>query len=136
MTDIVKTRLSRAVTKIAESEITQARLAESAAEIEFAIRQFRWRCERSVAALYSGVPISLDERLATRCDIVYSHRLTRAATERLTELVGAMFVYDTSPLQPLIRDIQTCLTHGVANFEAAMVPYGRSMLGMEAMPPV
>ena len=67
---------------------------------------------------------------------MYSHRLTRAAIERLCELVGAVFVRDTSPLQPLIRDIQTCLTHGVANFEAAMVPFGCSMLGMEAMPPV
>ncbi|MFM9883976.1 MAG: acyl-CoA dehydrogenase family protein [Burkholderiales bacterium] len=135
VTEMVKTRVSRGVTKVADSEVTHVKLAESAAEIEFAVRQFRWRCERSVAALYSGAPIPLAERLATRRDIVYSHRWARAATERLCELAGATFVYDASPLQPIIRDIQTCLTHGVAIFESGMVPYGRSMLGMEAMPP-
>ncbi len=94
---------------------------------------------RNLFAPFSQPPVALAlgrRLLALVTDIVYSHRLTRAATERLRELVGAMFVYDTSPLQPLIRDIQTCLTHSVANFDAAMVPYGRSMLGMEAMPPV
>lgn len=136
VTDMVKTRVSRGTTKVADSEVTHVKLAESAAEIEFAIRQFRWRCERSVAALYSGVPIPNEERLATRRDIVYSHRLIRSATERLCELAGATFVYDASPLQPIIRDIQTCLTHGVAVFETAMVPYGRSMLGLEPSPPV
>ncbi len=136
VTEMVKTRVSRGVSRVADSEVTHVKLAESAAEIEFAIRQFRWRCEQSVRALYSGVPIPLSERLATRRDVVYSHRLTRAATERLCELAGATFVYDESPLQPIIRDIQTCLTHGVANFELGMVPYGRSMLGLEALPPV
>lgn len=134
--EMVKTRVSRGTTKVADSEVTHVKLAESAAAIEFAIRQFRWRCERSVTALYSGVPIPQEERLATRRDIVYSHRLIRSATEHLCELAGATFVYDTSPLQPIIRDIQTCLTHGVAVFETAMVPYGRSMLGLEPSPPV
>jgi alkylation response protein AidB-like acyl-CoA dehydrogenase len=136
VTELVRTRVSRGVTRVADSEVTQVKLAESAAEIEFAIRQFRWRCERSVAALYSGAPIANEERLATRRDIVYSHRLIRSATERLSELAGATFVYDASPLQPIIRDIQTCLTHGVAVFETAMVPYGRSMLGLAPSPPV
>ena len=58
--------------------------------------------------------------MATRRDIVYSHRLVRSASERLCELAGATFVYDTSPLQPIIRDIQICLTHGVAVFETGM----------------
>ena len=135
VTEMVKTRVSRAVTKVSDSEIAQLKLAESAAEVELATRLFQWRRERADALIMSGEPIPPMEPLATRRDIGYAHRLVRNATERLGELAGASFVYDSSPLQPILRDIQVCLTHGIGNYEGSLVPYGRALLGLDAAVP-
>ena len=135
VTDLARTRVSRAVTRVADSEITHLKLAESATEIETATRLLQWRRERAVQLLYSGVPIPPMEGLATRRDIVYTQKLVRSAADRLGTLAGAGWVYDANPLQPVLRDIQTCLTHGVAVFETAMVPYGKAMLSGDARMP-
>jgi len=136
VTDHARTRISRGVRRIADSELTHAKLAEAAAEIDLANRSFQWNRAFAVDKLYSGVPFTAMEMLRTRRDIVLAHRLVKTATDRLCDLMGASFVYDDHPMQPLLRDIQTCLTHGIANVDAAMLPYGRAMLGLPAAPPV
>jgi alkylation response protein AidB-like acyl-CoA dehydrogenase len=50
------------------------------------------------------------------------------AMERLCELSGARWVYDTDPLQELRRDVMTILTHHAASRAAAFAPYGRILL--------
>ncbi len=48
--------------------------------------------------------------------------------DRLCELSGARWVYDTDPLQEIRRGVMTILTHHAASRQAAMAPYGHLLL--------
>src|SRR6202035_2492176 len=50
------------------------------------------------------------------------------ALERLCELSGARWVYDSDPLQEIRRDVMTILTHHAASRPAAFAPYGHMLL--------
>ena len=50
--------------------------------------------------------------------------------EALMEVSGARMVYDSDPLQPILRDIVTIATHSIVQRQGAMVPWGRLMLGL------
>ena len=51
------------------------------------------------------------------------------ALERLCELSGARWVYDSDPVQEIRRDVMTVLTHPAASRQAAYAPYGSLLLG-------
>ncbi len=54
------------------------------------------------------------------------------ALERLYEVAGARWVYEGDLLHAIRRDAMTLLTHHAASRQAAMVPYGRMLLGGDA----
>ena len=65
-----------------------------------------------------------------RRDITFAADQLRRGMDLLVEVSGARSVYDTDPLQALLRDILTIGTHTVVSRQGAMVPYGRIMLGL------
>jgi len=91
-------RVSRGLTKMAESEVVQMKIAESAAEIDMATLVLHTRRRRSMDVLMSGAPIPKEEFLETRRDLVFAQRNVRLAVERLCEISSTELVYDTSPL--------------------------------------
>jgi alkylation response protein AidB-like acyl-CoA dehydrogenase len=124
----LSTRLSRGVTKMAESEVVQMTIGEAAAAIDAATLALHHGRDTSTDAVSSGRRITEAEALRARRDMVYAQHQIGWAMERLCELSGARWVYDTDPLQELRRDVMTILTHHAASRAAAFAPYGRILL--------
>ncbi len=122
------TRLSRGVTRMAESEFVQMTIGEAAAAIDTATLLLHTGREASTAAVSSGRPIGEAEALRARRDMVYAQHQVGWALERLCELSGARWVYDSDRLQEFRRDVMTILTHHAASRPAAYAPYGHMLL--------
>ena len=84
--------------------------------------------DATTAAVSSGREISEAEALRARRDMVYAQHQVGWALERLCELSGARWVYDSDPLQEIRRDVMTILTHHAASRPAAYAPYGKLLL--------
>jgi alkylation response protein AidB-like acyl-CoA dehydrogenase len=125
-------RVSRGVTKVAESEVVQMAIGEAAAAIDVATMLLYTGRESSTAAVSSGRKITEAEALRARRDMVYAQHQVAWALDRLCELDGARWVYNSDQLGAIRRDVMTILTHHAASRQAAMAPYGRMLLTQEA----
>src|SRR6516162_431386 len=125
-------RVSRGVTKVAESEVVQMAIGEAAAAIDVATLLLHTGRESSTAAVSSGRKITEDEALRARRDMVYAQHQVSWAVDRLCEMDGARWVYDNDQLGAIRRDVMTILTHHAASRQAAMAPYGRMLLASGA----
>jgi alkylation response protein AidB-like acyl-CoA dehydrogenase len=121
-------RVSRGVTRVAESEVVQMVIGEAAAAIDVATSMLHSGRESTTAAVSSGRRITEAEALRARRDMVYAQHQVGWALERLCELDGACWVYDSDELGAIRRDVMTILTHHAASRQAAMAPYGRLLL--------
>ncbi len=125
-------RVSRGVTRVAESEVVQMTLGEAAAAIDAATMLLHSGRDASTDAVSSGRRITASEALRARRDMTYAQHQIGWALERLCELSGARWLYDNDPLQEIRRDVMTILTHHAASRQAAMVPYGHLLLDRAA----
>jgi 3-hydroxy-9,10-secoandrosta-1,3,5(10)-triene-9,17-dione monooxygenase len=125
-------RVSRGVTKLADSEVVQMAIGEAAAAIDVATMLLHTGRESSTAAVSSGRRITEAEALRARRDMVFAQHQVSWALDRLCEMNGARWVYDGDQLGAIRRDVMTILTHHAASRQAAMAPYGRMLLTREA----
>jgi 3-hydroxy-9,10-secoandrosta-1,3,5(10)-triene-9,17-dione monooxygenase len=125
-------RVSRGVTRVAASEVVQMAVGEAAAAIDTATLLLHTGRDASTAAVESGRRITAAEALRARRDMTFAQHQVGWAVERLCEVAGARWVYDTDPLQAIRRDVMTLLTHHAASRQAAMAPYGRLLLGQDS----
>ena len=126
----MRTRLSRGMRRMADSEVVQLQLGQAAAAIELATLVLHARRDASLAILHSGRAITEADILRNRRDITFALHELRRGVERLVEISGARTVYDSDKLQMLARDLQTIVTHYTVSRHVAMVPYGRLLLGL------
>jgi alkylation response protein AidB-like acyl-CoA dehydrogenase len=126
----LRTRVSRGIRVVGESEVVQQQLGEAAAEIETAALVMTARRREALAMVDSGAAIPPEAAMRARRDIAFAIWQSRRGVERLVELAGARTVYDTEQLQSLWRDLVTISTHTVVSRHLAMVPYGRMLLGL------
>jgi 3-hydroxy-9,10-secoandrosta-1,3,5(10)-triene-9,17-dione monooxygenase len=125
-------RVSRGVSRIAQSEVVQMALGEAAAAIDTATAMLHAGRDASTEAVGSGRRIAEAEALRARRDMVFAQHLVGAALDRLCELDGARWVYDSDQLGAIRRDVMTILTHHAASRQAAMAPYGKMLLARDA----
>lgn len=121
-------RVSRGVTRLAQSEVVQMAVGEAAAAIDAATLLLHRGRDYSTGEVSSGRRIGEDEALRARRDMVFAQHQVKAAVERLCELCGARWTYDSDPLQEIRRDIEIILTHHAASRQAAYAPYGHLLL--------
>jgi 3-hydroxy-9,10-secoandrosta-1,3,5(10)-triene-9,17-dione monooxygenase len=121
-------RVSRGVSRVAQSEVVQMAIGEAAAAIDAATLLLHSGREASTAAVSSGRTITEIEALRARRDMVYAQHQVGWAVDRLCEVDGARWVYDSDQLGAIRRDVMTILTHHAASRPAAMAPYGRTLL--------
>src|SRR5215469_3675685 len=121
-------RVSRGVTRVAESEVVQMAIGEAAAAIDMATMLLHTGRDYSTAEVSSGRRITEAEALRARRDMVYAQHQVAWALDRLCELDGARWVYDSDALGAIRRDVMTILTHHAASRQAAMAPYGKMLL--------
>ena len=124
-------RVSRGVTKLAESEVVQMAIGEVAAAIDAATLLLHTGRDASTAAVSSGRKITETEALRARRDMVYAQHQVSWALDRLCEIDGARWVYDGDQLGAIRRDVMTIVTHHAASRQAAMAPYGRMLLARD-----
>jgi alkylation response protein AidB-like acyl-CoA dehydrogenase len=124
-------RVSRGATRLAESEVVQMALGEAAAAIDVATLLLHTGRESTTAAVSSGRKITEAEALRARRDMVYAQHQVAWALDRLCEMDGARWVYDSDELGAIRRDVMTILTHHAASRQAAMAPYGRLLLARD-----
>src|ERR1700720_3412927 len=124
----LSTRISRGVTKMAESEVVRMAIGEAAAAIDAATLSLHHGRNQTTAEVSSGRRITEAEALRARRDMVYAQHQVGWVLERLCELSGAHWVYDNDPLQEIRRDVMTILTHHAASRPAAFSPYGHMLL--------
>jgi alkylation response protein AidB-like acyl-CoA dehydrogenase len=125
------TRVSRGVTRVAESEIVQMAIGEAAAAIDVATMLLHTGRDHSTAEVSSGRRITEAEALRARRDMVYAQHQVSWALDRLCEMDGARWVYDNDELGAIRRDVMTILTHHAASRQAAMAPYGKMLLARD-----
>jgi 3-hydroxy-9,10-secoandrosta-1,3,5(10)-triene-9,17-dione monooxygenase len=125
----LSTRVSRGVARMADSEVVQMTIGEAAAAIDSATLTLHHGRDSSTDAVSSGRKITAAEAVRARRDMVYAQHQVGWALERLCELSGARWVYDSDKLQEMRRDVMTILTHHAANRPAAYAPYGNILLG-------
>ena len=121
-------RVSRGVTRVAESEVVQMTIGEAAAAIDVATMLLHTGRDHSTAEVSSGRKITEAEALRARRDMVYAQHQVSWAVDRLCEMDGARWVYDSDELGAIRRDVMTILTHHAASRQAAMAPYGKMLL--------
>jgi alkylation response protein AidB-like acyl-CoA dehydrogenase len=107
-------RVSRGVTRVAESEVVQMAIGEAAAAIDVATMLLHSGRDYSTAEVSSGRRITEAEALRARRDMVYAQHQVGSALDRLCEMDGARWVYDSDGLGAIRRDVMTILTHHAA----------------------
>ena len=122
------TRLSRGVNRMADSEVVQMTLGEAAAAIDAATTLLHVGRDWTTDEVSTGRLVTEAEGVRARRDMTYAQHQVGWALERLCELCGARWVYDSDPLQEIRRDVMTILTHHAASRQAAMAPYGKLLL--------
>ena len=123
------------MTDLAASEVVQMAIGEASAAIDIATMLLHGGRRGTTEAVHSSREISEAEVLRARRDMTFAQHQVGWALDRLCEVTGARWVYDTDPLQEIRRDVMTLLTHHAASRQAAMVPYGRLLLGREPAAP-
>ncbi|WP_167338320.1 acyl-CoA dehydrogenase family protein [Paraburkholderia oxyphila] len=124
-------RVSRGMTTLSDSQIIQCKLGEAAADIDAAIFVAHRRHRHVADLIASGQSVSVQEAQAAHRDSVWANRVARRGIETLVSTTSAEIVHDRNSLQSWYRDSLTTGSHFGANWEAAMAPYGRMLLGME-----
>jgi hypothetical protein len=112
--------------------VVRMTIGEASAAIDAARLLLHTGRDASTDAVSSGRRITEAEALRARRDMTYAQHQIGWALERLCELSGARWLYDTDPLQEIRRDVMAILTHHAASRQAAMVPYGQMLLGRDS----
>jgi 3-hydroxy-9,10-secoandrosta-1,3,5(10)-triene-9,17-dione monooxygenase len=124
-------RVSRGMTVLSDSQIIQCKLGDAAADIDAAIFVAQRRHRHMANLIASGKNVTNEEALTAYRDSVWANNIARRGIMTLISTSSAEICYDRNHLQSLYRDAVTAGTHFGANWESAMVPYGRMLLGMD-----
>jgi alkylation response protein AidB-like acyl-CoA dehydrogenase len=113
-----------------EFEIVQQKVAESAAEVHTANLILDTHLRDSVAAIDEGDVIGDKEVARNRLMSAYMVRLSKQAIERLCSVSGSHWVYNSHPMQLILRDALAGASHRGFNWETNARSYSQS-IGIE-----
>lgn len=114
--------------KAAESEVIQALVAESSAEIDAAWLIIEHAVRHYGSMFAAGQNLTDLDKARLRRDQGYIGRLVARAVERLYAACGGSAAYDKTPLQRVFRDAQTATLHPAMSWEVAAPQAGRVLL--------
>jgi 3-hydroxy-9,10-secoandrosta-1,3,5(10)-triene-9,17-dione monooxygenase len=135
-TDMLRSRLNAGAIP-SEFEVVQQKLAESAAEVATANMILETHLASSVAAVEAGEAIGEKEIARNRLMSSYMVRLARQAIERLVTVSGSQWVYNTHPMQVILRDALAGCSHRAFNWEINARAYSQSIgVAKSGAPPV
>jgi 3-hydroxy-9,10-secoandrosta-1,3,5(10)-triene-9,17-dione monooxygenase len=127
--NITKKRVGATTNKtVADSEVVQIRLGESAAEIRAARTLMEQQFQFLREAGEGGRDITEVETLMLGRDRSIATRLCLDAVERLTRQMGAIGIFETNPVHAFHQDLRAAAGQIAVNFDRNMQPYGQSAL--------
>lgn len=120
-------RKKRGRKSLAESELTQIRIARSSSQLDAARALMRVTIDDAWSA-----PGALDVSMRARLRMAATHAAETAAkvVDVAYHLGGGASIYEKSPLQRHFRDVHTMTQHIMVNESSFKVP-GRVLLGLE-----
>lgn len=123
-------RVSRGVTNLQDSQLVQLKIGEASTDAAAAILVAHQRHIYTDAKLRRGETVSKNDVLLCRRDSVWANQLARKSIEKLVSVSSAEIVHDRNALQAWLRDSLTTGVHFSANWDNAMVPFGKYQLGL------
>jgi 3-hydroxy-9,10-secoandrosta-1,3,5(10)-triene-9,17-dione monooxygenase len=124
-TDMVRSKL-RAGPLPEDFDLIQQRIAEGAAEMHTANLIMDAYVARSVEALEAG-PISEQQLAQNRLMASHMMRTAKSAVERLTALGGSRWIFNSHPMQIILRDALAGSTHRAFAWEENARIYAQSI---------
>ncbi|MDX2221701.1 MAG: acyl-CoA dehydrogenase family protein [Rhodospirillaceae bacterium] len=121
--------------KIAEQTPVQVRLGESMAEIDAARLMFDDYLRTLHAKGSAGQALSGEEMLRAHRTMTLAAQLCLSAATRLSSMMGVTGQTGRNPVQRLFRDCRTISTHIELNWDHAMAPTGKYLLGLKTGDP-
>jgi 3-hydroxy-9,10-secoandrosta-1,3,5(10)-triene-9,17-dione monooxygenase len=135
-TDMLRSRLNAGAPPD-EFEAVQQKLAECAAEVKIANLILDTGVRESVAAAAAGRAIGDKDVADNRLMTAYMVRLCRQAVERLAAISGSRFIFDSHPMQIILRDTIAGVSHRGFNWELNARVYSQSIgIARRDAPPV
>lgn len=125
-TDLLRSRLN-AGSIPNEFETVQQKIAESAAQIRTANLILDTHLRDSVAAIEAAEAIGEREVSQNRLMSSYMVRLSLQAIERLVTVSGSHWVYNSHPMQVILRDAMAGATHRGFNWETNARAFSQSI---------
>ena len=108
-------------------EVVQQKVAESAAEVRTADLILDAYLHRSVEALNAGGIIGEADIAQNRLMASYMIRLAKQAIERLCSISGSRWIFNSHPMQVILRDALAGATHRSYNWETIAREYSQSI---------
>jgi alkylation response protein AidB-like acyl-CoA dehydrogenase len=107
----------------------QSKFAEATLDVELANLIISTYGQRNDEVLRSGAPISEEEIALTRIRGSRAVILARQAIEKIVAISGSKFLYDTNPLQLILRDATAAASHRSMAWELTALGYCSALLG-------
>jgi alkylation response protein AidB-like acyl-CoA dehydrogenase len=107
----------------------QSKFAEATLDVELANLIISTYGQRNDEVLRSGAPISEEEIALTRIRGSRAVILARQAIEKIVAISGSKFLYDTNPLQLILRDATAAASHRSMGWELTALGYCSALLG-------
>jgi 3-hydroxy-9,10-secoandrosta-1,3,5(10)-triene-9,17-dione monooxygenase len=115
----------------AESPLVQAKISESAAEVDAARALLHTDMADAQAKGAHGEAISTLDMARYARDKAYAMKLAVSAVNRLFDMAGGHALYTNDPMQRIHRDVQACMHRDGLVFDFGAQPYARALLGLD-----
>ncbi len=125
-TDVLRGRIKSGAVPD-DLEILQQRIAESAVEVKTANMIFETHLRQSDDLVNSGEPIREADILQNRLMASYMIRLCKQAVERLCEISGSRWAFNSHPMQVILRDALVGATHRSYNWDSIARDFSQSI---------
>ena len=117
--------------RAADSPMVQAKIAESAAEIDAARALMHADFEDAQGKGERGEPITPLDLARYARDKAYCMKLAVSAVNRMFDMAGGHALFVTDPMQRIHRDVQACMHRDGLVFDFGAQPYGAAILGID-----
>ena len=114
-----------------ESPSFQLAVAEAAMLIDSARMHVMRACEDIWNAAAENRMMTYEERAKVRMDTGFAAKTARQAMDLLLSAHGASSFAESSPLQRMWRDLETCSRHAVVSPEISSEVYGKALVGIQ-----
>ncbi|MBL6957374.1 MAG: acyl-CoA dehydrogenase [Rhodospirillales bacterium] len=130
--DFFKARVSAYnASKVADHTTVHLKLAKAGVMIDSARLLLKDNCREAAEFAWAGTMPPDEAKMRWRRDSAYAAQLCGKAGSMLFHACGGSGIYDKSPLQRQLRDLNAGMVHIGVSFDVNGVGYGRVALGLE-----